>query len=89
MTSDQHPDYQKESERLDFTRKYMEAVIKTAESSKDQFKENMKEAFQDTDWLESSLSYSSILTNARFFEMSKDELSSLRNAHPKHNFCPA
>ncbi|MGD6857484.1 RNA polymerase recycling motor HelD [Bacillus infantis] len=86
MTSDQHPDYQKESKRLDFTRKYMEAVIKTAQSSKDQFKENMKEAFQDTDWLESSLSYSSILTNARFFEMSKDELSSLRNAHPKPYF---
>ncbi|MEH7123873.1 RNA polymerase recycling motor HelD [Bacillus sp. JJ1773] len=86
MSSQQHPDFLAEIQRLDFTKKYMDVVIKTAESSKDQFQENMKEAFQDVDWLESSLSYSSLLTNARFFEMSRDELKSLKNARNKPYF---
>ncbi|KAB2329977.1 AAA family ATPase [Cytobacillus depressus] len=86
MSSQQHPDFQQEIQRLDFTKKYMEAVIKTAETSKDQFQENMKEAFQDVDWLESSLGYSSLLTNASFFEMSLDELKSLKNARNKPYF---
>ncbi|MEW9111531.1 MAG: UvrD-helicase domain-containing protein [Cytobacillus gottheilii] len=80
MSLQNHPDYETELQRLEFTKRYIEAVVKTAESSKEQFQENMKEAFSDTDWLESSLSYSSLLTNARFFEMSKDELKSLKKA---------
>ncbi|MBY0121260.1 RNA polymerase recycling motor HelD [Bacillus sp. S/N-304-OC-R1] len=86
MSSQQHPDFEKEIQRLDFTKKYMDVVIKTAETSKDQFQENMKEAFQDADWLESSLGYASLLTNARFFEMSRDELKSLKNARNKPYF---
>lgn len=82
----QHPDFQQEIQRLDFTKKYLDVVIKTAESSKDQFQENMRDAFQDVDWLESSLSYLSLLTNARFFEMSRDELKSLKNARMKPYF---
>lgn len=82
----QHPDFQQEIQRLEFTKKYLDVVIKTAESSKDQFQENMRDAFQDIDWLESSLSYLSLLTNARFFEMSRDELKSLKNARMKPYF---
>lgn len=82
----QHPDFQKEFQRLEFTKRYMEAVIKTAESSKDQFQENMRESFKDADWLESSLGYSSLLTDARFFAMSKDELESLKKARNKPYF---
>ncbi|QED46248.1 RNA polymerase recycling motor HelD [Cytobacillus dafuensis] len=85
-TQQQHPDFQQEIQRLEFTKRYLDVVIKTAESSKDQFQENMREAFQDVDWLDSSSSYSSLLTNARFFEMSKDELKSLKNARVKPYF---
>lgn len=87
MSSDfEHPDFQKEVQRLEFTKRYIDVVIKTSESSKDKFQENMKEAFEDVDWLESSLSYSSLLTNARFFEMSKDELMQLKKARKKPYF---
>ncbi|MFE8698472.1 RNA polymerase recycling motor HelD [Cytobacillus sp. FJAT-53684] len=87
MSSEQqHPDFQQEIQHLDFTKKYIDVVIKTAESSKDQFQENMKEAFHDIDWLESSMSYLSLLTNARFFEMSRDELKNLKIARKKPYF---
>ncbi len=82
----QHPDFQQEIQRLDFTKKYLDAVIKTAETSKDQFQENMLEAFHDVDWGESSLSYISLLTNATFFDMSRDELNSLKRARSKPYF---
>lgn len=82
----EHPDFQQETQRLEFTKRYIDVVIKTSESSKDKFQENMKEAFEDVDWLESSLSYSSLLTNARFFEMSKDELKQLKKARKKPYF---
>ncbi|GLB58714.1 RNA polymerase recycling motor HelD [Cytobacillus sp. NCCP-133] len=82
----EHPDFQQEIQRLEFTKRYIDVVIKTSESSKDKFQENMKEAFEDVDWLESSLSYSSLLTNARFFEMSKDELTQLKKARKKPYF---
>ncbi|MBP2243331.1 DNA helicase-2/ATP-dependent DNA helicase PcrA [Cytobacillus eiseniae] len=86
MSSQQHPDFEQEKQHLGFTKKYIDVVIKTAETSKDQFQENMKESFNDVDWLESSMSYLSLLTNARFFEMSRDELKHLKIARKKPYF---
>lgn len=80
-----HPDFEHERQRLDFTKRYMDVVIKTSETSKDQFQRNMQEAFGDADWSESAL-YSQLLTTANFFEMSKTELESLRKASKKPYF---
>lgn len=80
-----HPDFDKEHQRLDFTKKYIDVVIKTSESSKDQFQKNMREAFGDSDWSEAGL-YSELLTAANFFEMSQTELESLRIARNKPYF---
>ncbi|MGE7603688.1 HelD family protein [Peribacillus sp. NPDC097675] len=80
-----HPDFEREQERLDFTKRYIEVVIKTAETSKDQFQKNMQEAFGDADWSESGL-YSQLLTTANFFEMSQSELESLKIASNKPYF---
>lgn len=80
-----HPDFEKERQRLDFTKRYIDVVIKTSETSKDQFQRNMQEAFGDADWSESAL-YSQLLTTANFFEMSKTELESLRKASKKPYF---
>ncbi|WP_419881031.1 RNA polymerase recycling motor HelD [Peribacillus sp. B-H-3] len=85
MTANQHPDFQNEKLHLEFTKRYMDVVIKTSETSKSQFKKNMQEAFGDADWLESG-GYSELLTNAGFFEMSKAELESLRKARDKPYF---
>ncbi|MDV7763634.1 HelD family protein [Peribacillus sp. CSMR9] len=80
-----HPDFELERQRLDFTKRYIDVVIKTSETSKDQFQRNMQEAFGDADWSESGL-YSQLLTTANFFEMSKAELESLRKASKKPYF---
>ncbi|MED3984902.1 UvrD-helicase domain-containing protein [Peribacillus simplex] len=80
-----HPDFEQERQRLDFTKRYMDVVIKTSETSKDQFQRNMQEAFGDADWSESGL-YSQLLTTANFFEMSKTELESLSKASKKPYF---
>ncbi|EDL62994.1 RNA polymerase recycling motor HelD [Bacillus sp. SG-1] len=81
-----HPDLPKEKDRLEFTKRYIDVVIQTAQTSKDQFKENIENAFGDVDWLESSAAYIDILTNASFFEMSKEELEALQKAKKKPYF---
>ncbi len=82
----EHPDRTSENERLDFTKTYIDVVIKTSETNKDQFKKNIQEAFGGTDWLDSGAAYNEILTNASFFEMSKEELEALKKARNKPYF---
>jgi DNA helicase II / ATP-dependent DNA helicase PcrA len=81
-----HPDFSNESERLEFTKRYIDVVIETSQSSKEKYKENMEKAFGDVDWGESSAAYIDILTNSSFFEMSKEELESLQKAKDKPYF---
>ncbi len=81
-----HPDFSTETERLEFTKRYIDVVIETSQSSKEKYKENMERAFGDVDWGESSAAYIDILTNASFFEMSKEELESLLRAKNKPYF---
>ncbi|MCA1059709.1 AAA family ATPase [Rossellomorea aquimaris] len=81
-----HPDFSSETERLEFTKRYIDVVISTSETSKEKYKENMEKAFGDIDWGESSAAYIDILTNSSFFEMSKEELESLTKAKTKPYF---
>ncbi|MCA1061851.1 RNA polymerase recycling motor HelD [Rossellomorea sp. AcN35-11] len=81
-----HPDYSTETERLEFTKRYIDVVINTSRTSKEKYKENMEKAFGDIDWGESSAAYIDILTNSSFFEMSKEELESLTKAKTKPYF---
>ncbi|WP_201715333.1 RNA polymerase recycling motor HelD [Rossellomorea arthrocnemi] len=81
-----HPDFTSESERLEFTKRYIDVVISTSQTSKEKYKENMEKAFGDIDWGESSAAYIDILTNSSFFEMSKEELESLTKAKTKPYF---
>ncbi len=85
MTSKQHPDLHIEEERLDFTKRYIEVIVKTAETSKDQFRRIMQEMFGDEDWQESGR-YTELLTTANFFDMSKAELENLKKARGKPYF---
>ncbi|WP_243296580.1 RNA polymerase recycling motor HelD [Bacillus litorisediminis] len=86
MSVKNHPDFEAEVKRLQFTKKYMDAVILTAETSSEQFKENMKLAFEDLVDADSSLSYTELLANARFFEMSKADLEKLKKLRAKPYF---
>ncbi|MEI5906372.1 RNA polymerase recycling motor HelD [Bacillus spongiae] len=81
-----HPDIPSEQQRLEFTKRYIDAVIRTAETSKQQFQQNMKEAFGDIDFIESSAAYLDLLANAHFYEVSIDELNALRKAMKKPYF---
>ncbi|MFJ5623752.1 RNA polymerase recycling motor HelD [Peribacillus loiseleuriae] len=85
MTSKQHPDLKHEQERLEFTKRYIDVVVKTARTSKDQFKKIMQETFGDEDWQESGR-YAELLTTANFFDMSKAELENLSKAKRKPYF---
>ncbi|WP_456279136.1 RNA polymerase recycling motor HelD [Bacillus sp. AK128] len=86
MSLPEHPDYQDELKRLQFTRNYIESIIIATETSKENYREKMAEAFQDLNWLDSSLSYSSILTNAQFMERSAEEVRNLKKIRPKPYF---
>ncbi|WP_239673352.1 RNA polymerase recycling motor HelD [Mangrovibacillus cuniculi] len=82
----EHPDYSTELDRLTFTKAYIRAVLKTAETNQDQFLENIQEAFKDEDFKESSNAYTNLLLNASFFSMSSEEIAALKRALDKPYF---
>ncbi|WP_223155158.1 RNA polymerase recycling motor HelD [Alkalibacillus aidingensis] len=86
MTVQNHPDFDKEQQHLEFVKRYIQAVIKTGQTNEERFKENIKEAFVDLDWFDSSLSYINILTNAKFLETSSEQLESLKKIQEKPYF---
>ena len=45
---------EEEKLRLEFIKKYMQVVIETAETNKEQFMQKMKDIFEDADWVESA-----------------------------------
>lgn len=86
MSISKQPDFQKEVERLTFTKNYIETIIIATETTKENYRDKISEAFQDMDWLDSSLSYSNILTNAQFMERSAEEVRNLKKIRPKPYF---
>ncbi|SEN80540.1 DNA helicase-2 / ATP-dependent DNA helicase PcrA [Mesobacillus persicus] len=74
-----HPDYQAEVEYLEFTKVYINMILESSTGNKENFKENIKQAFVDLDYLDSSLSYINILTNAKFLEMAETQLGRLQS----------
>ncbi|MCP8615357.1 RNA polymerase recycling motor HelD [Salirhabdus salicampi] len=81
-----HPDYDYEYKRLEFTKRFIQAVIKTSKENESKFKQNIKTAFEDLDWLDSSLSYINILTNANFLSRSEAEINNLERIKDKPYF---
>ncbi|MBT2698794.1 UvrD-helicase domain-containing protein [Bacillus sp. ISL-40] len=81
-----HKDYQTEVERLEFTKEYIKSVLKIAKGNKEQFVENLKEAFAELDTSDSSLSYMNLLTNAQYLELAESELERLASVIGKPYF---
>jgi len=63
----QHPDFQAEVERLAYTQGYMQQILDESQRDLKSAQENIRKSMADLDYLDSSLSYLNILTNARFF----------------------
>ena len=81
-----HKDYQAEVERLEFTKEYIKSVLEISKGNKEQFVENLKEAFADLDTSDSSLSYMTLLTNAQYLELAETELERLTSVIGKPYF---
>ena len=81
-----HPDFEFELERLEYTKRYMQKLLEESlrdvKSSQDQIRQSMA----DLDYLDSSLSYINILTNARFFEMARSQKEGLEAIQQKPYF---
>ena len=82
----EHKDYQTEIERLEFTKEYIKSVLEMSKGNKQQFVENLKEAFADLDTSDSSLSYMTLLTNAQYLELAESELERLASVIGKPYF---
>ncbi|WP_018932295.1 RNA polymerase recycling motor HelD [Gracilibacillus lacisalsi] len=91
-----HIDYKEELYHLNYTKDYMQSVLDIAYSSQNQFQENIKDAYINLDYLDSSLSYINILTNSRLLDMIQgdlEQLNKMKNApyfgridfHPDHS----
>jgi DNA helicase-2/ATP-dependent DNA helicase PcrA len=81
-----HQDYEEEAERLDFTRKYMEIVIKASESDEATFRDQLKEALEGIELAESSMSYMSMLTNSNLLRRTSEEVKKLKKFYGKPYF---
>ncbi len=81
-----HPDYQKEKDRLDYTKEIIDQILGATEQNKDQYKGNIKDAFVELDWVDSSLSYINILTNTKFLEMNERDYRHLKRIEKKPYF---
>ncbi|NWQ44030.1 UvrD-helicase domain-containing protein [Bacillus sp. EB106-08-02-XG196] len=82
----EHKDYQAEIERLEFTKEYIKSVLEQSKGNKEQFVENLKEAFAELDTSDSSLSYMTLLTNAQYLELAESELERLASVIGKPYF---
>ncbi|MCP8969478.1 RNA polymerase recycling motor HelD [Ectobacillus ponti] len=86
MSAKQHPDYQQEQAYLQSTRTYIQQVLKEARQSGEEFQENIWEAFANLNSLDSSLGYTSLLTNVQFLEMVKREQKQLERVQNRPYF---
>ena len=87
MSLKEHPDYKEEAKHLEITKKQVKDVISALENNKDTYKENIKDAFINLDYLDSSQSYISILTNVKFLELDGSHVEMLEKVRNKPYFC--
>ena len=81
-----HPEYEKEAKRLEYTKMYIDKTINATEEYRKLYKENIKDAMLNLDYLDSSQSYISILINTKFMEMADRNYDSLTRAIDKPYF---
>ncbi|WP_342542222.1 RNA polymerase recycling motor HelD [Paenisporosarcina sp. FSL H8-0542] len=81
-----HPDFEQEQERLTYTKHYMQQLLDESKRDVKSAQENIRHAMADLDYLDSSLSYMNILTNARFFEMACSQKEGLEAIQQKPYF---
>ena len=84
--SQKHPDFEFELQRLDYTKQYMQQLLEESRRDVKSSQEQIRQSMADLDYLDSSLSYINILTNARFFEMARSQKEGLEAIQQKPYF---
>jgi len=82
----QHPDFKEEEQHLAYTKYYMHKLLDESKRDVQTAQENIRTAMADLEYLDSSLSYQNILTNARFFDMAKNQREGLEAIRQKPYF---
>lgn len=82
----QHPEFEQERAHLAYVKHYMANVL--AESARDvaTAQDNIRQSMADLEYLDSSSSYLNILTNARFFDMARNQKEGLEAIMQKPYF---
>ncbi|WP_010677819.1 RNA polymerase recycling motor HelD [Bacillus timonensis] len=83
---ERHDDFEVEAERLEFTKQYMEVVIRASESTEENFRDNLKNALEGVDFKDSSLSYLNMLTNSTLLRRTNEEVRQLKRNQTKPYF---
>lgn len=86
MPITKHKDYEIETKRLEDTKEYLENVIYTLMESRVKFKEEIKDAYIHLDFLDSSLSYSSIMMNSKLLDNLEKNFDLLMRSRTKPYF---
>ncbi len=86
MTAKDHSSYKEELERLEYTKEYIKKTLGATEEYKKFYKDNIKDAMINLDYLDSSQSYINILINTKFMEMAERNFDSLTRAKDKPYF---
>ncbi|CAM3787319.1 RNA polymerase recycling motor HelD [Alkalicoccus chagannorensis] len=84
--SGEHPEFEKEQRRLEWTKTYLKQVIEAAEIKRGEFQGNIKQALVDLDHLDSSNSYVNILANANLMDAADRDLRQLKAVRDRPYF---
>lgn len=82
----QHPQFEQEREHLAYVKHYMQRVLKESEKDLATAQDNIRKSMADLEYLDSSSSYLNILTNARFFDMARNQQEGLQAIMQKPYF---
>lgn len=82
----QQPDFQKEVERLAYTKDYMDELLEASQRDLKAVQAKIKESMANLEYIDSSDSYINVLTNSRFFELALNQKESLEAVKKKPYF---
>lgn len=86
MAKIKHKEFEAEKIRLKETQAYLERTIATVVDNRKKFKEDIKDAYVNLDYLDSSLSYSSIMLNSKLLDELEKNFELLLHARKKTYF---
>ncbi len=86
MSIVKHPEYNAENQRLEDTKEYLERTIVTLLGKSEKCREEIKDAYIHLDFLDSSLSYSSIMLNSKMLDEMEKNFGLLMKSRQKPYF---